>query len=336
LTESLIILLLALAIVFFAAEFFTNALEHLGERMGVSEGVTGSIFAAVGTAMPETIVPIVAILGGGAAESVNHAIGLGAILGAPFMLSTLSIGMMAWFAGRKRGWLTAFTPEPSGFERDIGTFLLAFALVIIAALLPESWASAKTFVAISLFLVYFIYLLRTIKASKALVEDGHATEADKALYLARLLGDSTPVAMLQLLVGLSLLVIGAKAFVYGVELVSDMIGVSALVVSLLIVPIATEMPEKVNSILWIRRGRDTLAFGNITGAMVFQGTMIPAIGMLLMPWHLNDIHAAAAVILALVGNGLLWLLHKTGRLKPAFLCMNMLLYLLFIALVIGD
>jgi len=252
------------------------------------------------------------------------------------MLSTLSIGMMAWFAGRKRGWLTAFTPEPSGFERDIGTFLLAFALVIIAALLPESWASAKTFVAISLFLVYFIYLLRTIKASKALVEDGHATEADKALYLARLLGDSTPVAMLQLLVGLSLLVIGAKAFVYGVELVSDMIGVSALVVSLLIVPIATEMPEKVNSILWIRRGRDTLAFGNITGAMVFQGTMIPAIGMLLMPWHLNDIHAAAAVILALVGNGLLWLLHKTGRLKPAFLCMNMLLYLLFIALVIGD
>jgi len=327
-------LLLALAIVFFAAEFFTNALEHLGERMGVSEGVTGSIFAAVGTAMPETIVPIVAILGGGAAESVNHEIGLGAILGAPFMLSTLSIGMMAWFAGRKRGWLDAFSPEQSGFERDISIFLLAFALVIIAALLPESWASAKTLVAISLFLLYFIYLLRTIKASKALVEDGHATEADKALYLARLLGDSTPVAILQLLAGLSLLVIGAKVFVYGVEQVSSMIGVSALVVSLLIVPIATEMPEKVNSILWIRRGRDTLAFGNITGAMVFQGTMIPAIGMLLMPWHLNDLHAAAAVILALAGNGLLWLLHKTDRLKPVFLCLNMLLYSLFIALVL--
>ncbi len=334
--ESLIILLLALAIVFFAAEFFTNALEHLGERIGVSEGVTGSIFAAVGTAMPETIVPIVAILGGGAAASVNHAIGLGAILGAPFMLSTLSIGMMAWFAGRKRGWMASFSPERSGLERDIGTFLLAFALVIVGALLPESWASAKTLVAISLFLIYFIYLLRTIRASKALVEDGHATEAEQALYLARLLGDATPVVLLQLLAGLSLLVIGAKMFVYGVEQVSDMVGISALVVSLLVVPIATEMPEKVNSILWIRRGRDTLAFGNITGAMVFQGTMIPAIGMLLMPWHLNDIHAAAAVVLALIGNGLLWMLHKTDRLKPAFLCMNMLLYGLFIVLVIAN
>ena len=334
-TESFIILLLALAMVFFAAEFFTNALEHLGERMGVSEGVTGSIFAAVGTAMPETIVPIVAILGGGAAVSVNHEIGLGAILGAPFMLSTLSIGMMAWFAGRKRGWLEPFRPETSGLERDICTFMLAFALVIIAAVLPEDWASVKTGVAISLFLVYFIYLLRTIKASKALVEDGHATEADNALYLARFLGDATPIAVLQLLAGLSLLVIGAKVFVYGVEMVSDMIGVSALVVSLLIVPIATEMPEKVNSIMWIRRGRDTLAFGNVTGAMVFQGTIIPAVGMLLMPWHLNDIHAAAAVILALIGNGLLWFLHKTGRLKPAFLSLNMLLYALFIGLVMS-
>jgi cation:H+ antiporter len=53
---------------------------------------------------------------------------------------------------------------------------------------------------------------------------------------------------------------------------------------LLIIPIATELPEKVNSILWIRRGKDTLAMGNITGAMVFQGTLLPAIGILLTPW----------------------------------------------------
>ncbi len=332
--SSFIILLVALVIVFLAAEIFTNALEHLGERMGVSEGVTGSIFAAVGTAMPETIVPIVAILAGGAAESVNQEVGLGAILGAPFMLATLTLGMMAWFAGRKRGWTASFTPEPSGLERDIRTFLLAFVLVIVAALLPERWATMKIFVALSLCLLYFIYLLRTINASKALVAEGHATEADNNLYLARFLGDSTPVASLQLLAGLSLLVIGAKIFVHGVEMVSSLLGISALVVALLIVPIATELPEKVNSILWIRRGRDTLAFGNITGAMVFQGTLIPAAGMLLMPWHLSDAHAAAAVVLALFGSGSLWLLHKTGRLKPAFLCLNMLLYATFIAFVL--
>jgi len=334
LTESLIYLLFALILVFFAAEGFTNALEHIGERMGVSEGVTGSIFAAIGTAMPETIVPIVAILAGGAAVSVNQDVGLGAILGAPFMLATLTLGMMSWFAGRKRGWFTDFTPEHSGLKRDIFTFLFAFILVVLAALLPQSWKSAKMFIAFSLLLTYFIYLLRTIKASKALVQDGHATEADHALYISHLLGNSTFAAILQLLAGLAVLVIGAKIFVHSVEDVSSLIGVSALVVALLIVPVATELPEKVNSIMWIRRGRDTLAFGNITGAMVFQGTIIPAAGMLLMPWHLNNKFAAAAVLLALFGSASLWLLHKTGRLQPIFLCFNMLFYIAFIGLVV--
>ncbi|MFQ5345268.1 MAG: sodium:calcium antiporter [Mariprofundus sp.] len=332
--DALYLLLIALVIVFLAAEIFTNALEHLGERMGVSEGVTGSIFAAVGTAMPETIIPIVAILAGGASESVNREVGMGAILGAPFMLATLSLGLMAWFAGRKRGWNTSFSPEASGFKRDIYTFMLAFSLVIMAALLPQSWGSAKMFVAFSLFLIYFIYLMRTIRASKALVEEGHGTEADNGLHISRFLGDSTPVAVLQLLAGLSLLVIGAKMFVHGVEQASSLFGVSALVVSLLIVPIATELPEKVNSILWIRRGRDTLAFGNITGAMVFQGTVIPAAGMLLMPWAFNDVHAVVAVMLAMLGSGLLWFLHKTGRLKPVYLSLNMLIYAAFIGFVL--
>ncbi|MBI3576244.1 MAG: sodium:calcium antiporter, partial [Gammaproteobacteria bacterium] len=53
------ILLIALVVILVGAETFTNALEHLGERLKISEGVTGSIFAAVGTALPETMVPVV-------------------------------------------------------------------------------------------------------------------------------------------------------------------------------------------------------------------------------------------------------------------------------------
>ena len=55
------LLLLTLVVILIGAEAFTNALEHLGERLKISEGITGSIFAAVGTALPETMVPIVAI-----------------------------------------------------------------------------------------------------------------------------------------------------------------------------------------------------------------------------------------------------------------------------------
>ncbi|PJA32134.1 MAG: sodium:proton exchanger, partial [Zetaproteobacteria bacterium CG_4_9_14_3_um_filter_53_7] len=94
-------------------------------------------------------------------------------------------------------------------------------------------------------------------------------------------------------------------------------------------PIATELPEKVNSILWIRKGKDTLAFGNITGAMVFQGTVIPGAGMLLIPWNMMDSYAGMAVIMALTGNAWLWLLHRTGRLTTGLLSGSMLLYACF-------
>jgi len=334
--ETTILLLGALIIIFFAAELFTNALEALGERMGLSEGVTGSIFAAVGTAMPETIVPLVAILAGGSTLAVNHAVGMGAILGAPFMLGTLSIGMVGFFAGLKRGWFTKLQPEVTGFQRDIKVFLMAYTLVIVVALLPEAWHLARLLAAFALFTMYFMYVMTTIRASKALVEEGHGTEADGDLYFKRLLGDSTPIAVLQLVLSLAGLILGAKIFVHGIEIASTLFSVAALVLSLLIVPIATELPEKVNSILWIRKGRDTLAFGNITGAMVFQGTIIPAIGMLLLPWSFHSGYAALAVFLALSGSTWLWFLQRTGRLNGAMMMLSTCLYAIFIAYVIWN
>ena len=329
--ETILTLLGALLVIFLAAELFTNALECLGERMGVSEGVTGSIFAAVGTAMPETIVPMVAILAGGASIAVNHAVGMGAILGAPFMLATLSLCLVGLFVGLKRGWHTVLKPEPTGFKRDIKVFMVGYGLVIGIAFLPADWNLARVGGACALFILYFMYLLRTIQASKGLVEEGHGTEADSDLYLKRWLGDSTPVAVGQLLLALVVLIMGAKLFVHGIEIASTLLGMSALILSLLIVPVATELPEKVNSILWIRKGRDTLAFGNITGAMVFQGTVIPGVGMLLLPWSFQSGYAAMAVVLALAGSAWLYFLQASGRLNGRMLFGNGLLYMIFIA-----
>ncbi|MDQ6967826.1 MAG: sodium:calcium antiporter [Mariprofundaceae bacterium] len=332
--EIVLILLGALLVIYLAAELFTNALECLGERMGVSEGVTGSIFAAVGTAMPETIVPMVAILAGGASIAVNHAVGMGAILGAPFMLATLSLCLLGLFVGLKRGWGVVLTPEPTGFKRDIKVFLGAYSLVIGVALLPVEWHLGRIGGACTLFMVYFMYLLKTIQASKGLVEEGHGTEADSDLYFKRWLGDTTPIAALQLILALAILIAGAKLFVHGVEIASTLLGMAALVLSLLIVPIATELPEKINSILWIRKGRDTLAFGNITGAMVFQGTIIPGVGMLLLPWSFQSGYAVMAVLLALAGSAWLYFLQASGRLNGRMLLCNGFLYATFIAYVI--
>ena len=119
-----------------------------------------------------------------------------------------------------------------------------------------------------------------------------------------------PVIIMQLLLGLALLVAGAKGFIHGVEAASTILGISALLLSLLIIPIATELPEKINSVLWIRKGKDTLAFGNITGAMVFQGTLLPAIGIMLTPWEPRH-EVLLVIIMTLVAA--IWLRYLTNK-----------------------
>jgi cation:H+ antiporter len=83
-----LVLMLALAIILLGATVFTNGLEWFGKKMNLSDGAVGSIFAAIGTALPETLVPIVAIMFG--SPDAGHKIGVGAIIGAPFMLGTLA------------------------------------------------------------------------------------------------------------------------------------------------------------------------------------------------------------------------------------------------------
>ncbi len=328
------ILVIALLVILIGAEIFTNALEHLGERLKISEGVTGSIFAAVGTALPETMVPIVAILSTASTQAVREEVGVGAILGAPLMLSTLTLFLMAVFAIHKRGWQDGFHPERTGLTRDLQWFLLAFGMSTAAIFVPHHVTWVRVLVALLLVLVYFIYLMLTIRASALLVSDGHATKAGEPLFLVRLMGrinvpENLFTVLVQLGMGLALIVFGAHGFVQGVEQLSDWLGISALVLALLIVPVATELPEKVNSILWIRKRKDTLAFGNITGAMVFQGSLLPALGILLTPWEPRR-EVMAGLVLTIVASAYLLFMLRRGNLRPVHLFFNGFCYLAYV------
>jgi cation:H+ antiporter len=327
-------LFLMLILILIAAEVFTNALEHLGERLGISEGVTGSLFAAVGTALPETMVPLLALLAGTQNVATNEEIGVGSILGAPLMLATLSISLMAISVWKRRGTQGHLRPERSGLTRDLNFFIIAFSFAAIAMYVPHSLPVVRYGISAGMVLIYFVYVMMTLQASKALVADGHATEAGGIMFLCKAgLPNNMPVILLQLILGVVLLIAGAKGFINGVDEAAQIMGISALLLSLLIIPIATELPEKVNSILWIRKGKDTLAFGNITGAMVFQGTLLPAIGIMLTPWvpRTEVILGIAMTLLAAI-----WLryLVASGGIKVWHLLINGAMYISYIILVL--
>lgn len=327
-------LFVMLIVILIAAEVFTNALEHLGEKLKISEGVTGSIFAAVGTALPETMVPLLALLAGTENTATNEEIGVGAILGAPLMLATLSISLMAISVWRQRGTQGNLRPERTGLVRDLNFFIIAFSFAAIALYVPHEQAIIRYVIGACMVMTYFIYIMMTIRASKALVEDGHATEAGNDMFLCKIgLPNNIIVIMLQLILGVALLIAGAKGFINGVETAAEIIGISALLLSLLIIPIATELPEKVNSILWIRKGKDTLAFGNITGAMVFQGTLLPAIGIMLTPWQARSEVVLGIAMTLIAATWLRYVIAK-GGIKVWHLLVNGAMYITYLVLVL--
>ena len=330
------LLLVALAVILTGAELFTNSLEHLGSRFNLSEGLVGSVFAAIATALPETVVPIIAVFFGGSAVVVREDIGVGAILGSPLMLITLAMALVALFTGTKRGWTTPLKPELTGMVRDLGYFLAAYLIAFISLFVPREPAGIHVAASLCLVFLYVYYVYNTVQASALLVKSGHGTTATASLHATRLgLTQHPGWEGSQLLLGLALIIAGAKLFVTGVEQVAALTGIGVLVLSLIIIPIATEMPEKFNSILWVGRGKDTLAFGNLTGAMVFQGTLLPAFGLQLAGWHPDhDVVWTMGITLGMTLWTLTLVLRR--RLTPAALLLNGVAYLLFLAVILGH
>jgi cation:H+ antiporter len=126
---------------------------------------------------------------------------------------------------------------------------------------------------------------------------------------------------------------GAHLFVEELLNVAETIGVEAIVLSLILAPLATELPEKVNSFFWVRDGKDSLALGNITGAMVFQSTIPVGIGLLFTDWDLSG-NAAVSVALGLAGGVIaFWALRLRDRFELPAVLAWIALYAAFIVVV---
>lgn len=324
-----VVLLLAgsLAVILWGAHLFTAAVEYVGCRMRLTRGAVGSILSAVGTALPESVLPPVAILLG--TGHSNEKIGMGAILGAPLMLTTIAMMVigLALIAFALTGRRNAVAQvNGSTFSRDMTTFLSAYTMTILAA-----WVSPRLLqlvIAAALLLLYVLY-------ARATIADGGRLEPSDTDGAGLLFGATKPGAVLQIAAALLVIVAGARLFVNAAQLVAETAGVSPFLFSVLVAPIATELPEKFNSVIWIGRGQDTLAVGNITGALVFQATIVPAMGIALTPWRFGA-HEMAAAAVALTAAGVMfggWRLRR--ELSPPLLLCAGLFYLAFCTYVLS-
>jgi cation:H+ antiporter len=327
-----VLLLVSFAVILAGALIFTNAVEWLGHRLGLGEGAVGSVLAAVGTAMPETLIAIVALLG---AEEGADQVAVGAIVGAPFLLATLAMGLVGLFAylyrERRAQGLELKAHGPT-LERDLLFFLAFFALSL--ALAWGAPAAVRIPIGVLVILAYPLYIHRTLRGAGE-VQD-HAS-LDPLLFerrAERRMNPSLLLCTIQLLVGLGAMIGGAHLFVEELLHIAESLGVEAVVLALILAPLATELPEKVNSFFWVREGKDALALGNITGAMVFQSTIPFGIGLIFTDWALSR-NATLSIVLGLAGGFLAYeALHRRGRFQLGVVAAWFALYISYILVVV--
>lgn len=319
---------LGIAAVVFSALLFTNALEWLGHRLRLGQAALGSIFAALGTALPEASIALLAALEHGTAGG-GDAVSVGAVIGAPLLLATLGFAVLA--LGTYRAGRRVLRVGVHAIGRDLVTYLIAFGLAALAGIVGLP-ATARTIVALALVAAYGVYVWVTVGAAP---HGSGASAPPRRLWVAPRRERPPWVAVLgQLALAMALMLVGAEVFVQALTAWAADLALSGFVLAVLIAPLATELPETVNSVVWIGQDKDTLAAANVSGAMVLQGAVIPAVGLVFTPWRFNAVEAVAAAV-ALGGAliallGLVWL----RRLPIWLLLCPVALYLGFVVWVL--
>ncbi len=344
--QAVLFLIGSLFIILLSAEFFTNGVESFGRRLSLSQAVVGSILAAIGTALPETILPLVAILlhGGNTARNI----GVGAILGAPFMLSTLAffvVGVTVVIGTLRKKRKFVLYVDTGSVRRDLIFFIVMYSSAIF---LPFIVPYSHLLIAGLLVICYVLYVYSTFKAESADILHADQLHFEKLFSdFRRLTGmqlrsaraepyktTSLILICFQITASLGLMVGGAHIFVGGLEKLSVSWGMTPLLFALLVAPIATELPEKFNSVTWTLKGRDTLAMGNITGAMVFQATFPVSVGLLFTEWHISGLALLSAVLALLSALIVLANIQFGKKISPAVMLFGGVIYCVFALAVI--
>ncbi len=317
-----LILIVAIIVIYYSCELFVNAIEWVGVKFNVSQCAVGTILAAIGTALPESIVTFVAVAFD--ASNQQKEIGVGAALGGPLVLGTIAyavVGICIIFYRKKRELGTDIDIDSKKLSRDQLWFVAIFIFKVILGLLVFT---IKPLMAFAFLMAYGLYFFKEMRAECV----------DECLILEPLKFQQTKAepktfwVVIQTIFSLILIFGSSHLFVKSLEIVSNDWGISPIVVSLLLSPIATELPEILNAIIWVRQGKETLALGNISGSMMIQATVPSAFGIFFTPW-LFDAHLIWAGVVTLIAVSYLLITLKRDKLTPIRLVYAGLFYLCF-------
>lgn len=331
-----ILILILLSFIIGACVLFTNSIEYCGKKYGLGDSAIGGVLAAIGTALPETIVPIVAIVGAIFSNnniSVGEDVALGAVLGSPFLLSTIAFfvtGLSVIVCSTLKKRECKLCSNPIVLIRDLKYFFISYSVAVSCSFIPSK--IIKAIIALLLITYYCFYVKRTLRKDFGI--DCESEDINELIFSKKICknNDCNYIFMFgQIIFSLTLLILSAHFFVKEIIYFSNVLHIHPIVMSLLLAPIATELPECFNSVIWTGQSKDTLSISNITGALVFQSCIPAAIGILFTPWKF-DKPALISVMLVYVSLILVYItsIKNKGQITPYNLIFCGIFYAIYI------
>lgn len=249
------LLVLGFALLVKGADVFVDGASAIATSLKVPSLIIGLTVVALGTSLPEAAVSITAAFHG------SNDIALGNVIGSNLFNLLVVVGLS--------GLICPLAVQKSLLHRDIPYSILAAILMLGCILLP-SFGTISRIDGILLLVLFVIFMYYTIaSALKA-----RQIDSVEAPDFGNPHPISLPRALLMSVIGITLIVIGARLAVYSSTEIARMFGISENIIGLTLIAFGTSLPELATSVVAARKGESDLSLGNAIGSNIFNITFV--------------------------------------------------------------
>ncbi len=268
-------------------DWLIDGVKGIGADLGWSPALIGLLLVSVGTSAPELFVSVGAAVQGFGDIAVGNAIGsnivnLAIVLGIGAVIITLPVG--------------------AEISRRHTPVMLLLTFVTVGLLFDGHLSRTEAIVVI---VVAAVLLAWAIKGSGLPPIDDEDEDKDKEHSVRR--------DLINTLLGIIALAIGAEALIRGGSGLAQVFGVPQAVIALTVTSIGTGLPEIVATVLAVARREVDMAIANIVGSNIMNLGLVLGVSGVIVPLDASGIGLGSLFYLVVLSLLLLVLGLKPGR-----------------------
>ena len=302
----LVQIIAGLALLYYGGNFLVTGSVRLARALKISPFVIGATVIAFGTSAPELAVALLAALKGSPELAMGNVIGsnianIGLVLGLTGCIAVISIA-------------------PERLKRESPPLIFVSFLIVVIA-----WdLEINRYEGFLMVCLLGLYIWRSFSHKEDFAEE---LEDEVPLFA----GKNSSLQILLVIVGLALLIGGAKLLVAGGVSIARYLGISEWFIGISIVAVGTSLPEIVSSIIAAKRGHGEMAIGNIFGSNIFNILMVLGLTATIHPLQIQEPIPPDLLIATAITGLLLGMIrygnHSLGKLKGGVLLLAYCVYI---------